>query len=123
MSEHHKYAVDFLKKHHIPYYKNTVAAFFIWIDLLSPYARKLETSQTSSKSDLDGTMSALSLEEKQAIEMSKEITAKLMAQKVFCAAGESYGTEKPGWFRIIFTQPRPVLEEGLNRIAKALDLE
>jgi aspartate/methionine/tyrosine aminotransferase len=48
------------------------------------------------------------------------ITRKLLAKKVFIASGAAFGSEEPGWFRIVFTHPRTYLEEGLKRMIEAL---
>jgi bifunctional pyridoxal-dependent enzyme with beta-cystathionase and maltose regulon repressor activities len=45
---------------------------------------------------------------------------KLLAKKVFIASGAEFGGEEPGWFRIVFTYPKPYLEEGLKRMIEAL---
>jgi bifunctional pyridoxal-dependent enzyme with beta-cystathionase and maltose regulon repressor activities len=50
----------------------------------------------------------------------KTIMQKLLAKKVFIASGADFGSEEPGWFRIVFTYPRTYMEEGLKRMIEAL---
>jgi bifunctional pyridoxal-dependent enzyme with beta-cystathionase and maltose regulon repressor activities len=50
----------------------------------------------------------------------KTIMQKLLAKKVFIASGADFGSEEPGWFRIVFTYPRAYMEEGLKRMIEAL---
>jgi bifunctional pyridoxal-dependent enzyme with beta-cystathionase and maltose regulon repressor activities len=45
----------------------------------------------------------------------------LWDQKVLLAAGEQFGAEKPGWFRVVYSLDRRDLDEGLRRIALALE--
>ncbi len=46
---------------------------------------------------------------------------RLMAQKVFIANGEAFAGEEPGWFRVVFSQPRAYVEEGLKRMMRAFE--
>jgi 1-aminocyclopropane-1-carboxylate synthase len=43
----------------------------------------------------------------------------LMAEKLFLASRATFGSEKPGWFRIVFTQPRELVLEGLARMLQS----
>ena len=45
----------------------------------------------------------------------------LVREKVFLASGKVFGSEKPGWFRIVFSHQKELLEEGLRRIVRALE--
>jgi aspartate/methionine/tyrosine aminotransferase len=55
--------------------------------------------------------------------ITTDINDALLEKKVFLATGTSFGSEQPGWFRIVFSQKRDILEEGLRRIEKALALD
>lgn len=48
---------------------------------------------------------------------------RLMAKKVFIANGEAFAGEEPGWFRIVFSQPKAYVEEGLRRMMMAFEGE
>lgn len=48
---------------------------------------------------------------------------RLMAKKVFIANGEAFATEEPGWFRVVFSQPRAYVAEGLKRMVTAFEFE
>lgn len=54
-------------------------------------------------------------------EGERALSKKLMDANVFLATGESFHSDVPGWFRIIFTLPRDQLEEGLRRIVSVLN--
>lgn len=53
-------------------------------------------------------------------QISKAIFARLIDNGVFLSAGEAFGGEEPGWFRMVFTHNKDVLDEGLSRMLKAL---
>ncbi|KAF6831092.1 hypothetical protein CMUS01_07477 [Colletotrichum musicola] len=42
-------------------------------------------------------------------------------RKVFLACGKQFGSEQPGWFRIVFSVDKELLGEGLSRMIAALD--
>ena len=44
----------------------------------------------------------------------------LLDHRLFLADGRRFGSEQPGWFRIVFSHPRAYLEEGLRRLLTAL---
>jgi bifunctional pyridoxal-dependent enzyme with beta-cystathionase and maltose regulon repressor activities len=46
----------------------------------------------------------------------------LMENKVFLVLGDAVGAEQPGWFRLVFAQPPELVEEGVKRIAQALQV-
>jgi bifunctional pyridoxal-dependent enzyme with beta-cystathionase and maltose regulon repressor activities len=45
---------------------------------------------------------------------------KLIERRVFLASGKAFGSEKPGWFRIVFSHPDEYLDLGLQRVMEAL---
>ena len=49
--------------------------------------------------------------------------ARLMDEKVFIASGEAFAGEECGWFRVVFSQPRVYVEEGLRRVVRAFGRE
>ncbi|CCD34844.1 hypothetical protein BofuT4_uP098200.1 [Botrytis cinerea T4] len=76
-------------------YRNS--GFFLWIDL-SPF---LEI-QDRDNEDL--------------WEAEKMLSSKLLKAGIEMSTGFAYHNEKPGWFRIIFSVEREVLEEGLRSV-------
>lgn len=51
---------------------------------------------------------------------TEDILVRLRKEKIYIAAGEHYAAEKTGWFRLVFSHPLNVLEEGLKRIIKSV---
>jgi len=112
IAESYRFATMWLKEHQIGYYPGANAAFFLWVNL----GRKWRTvgQQSASENTQEKMQAVVSLEE------SKVIFKKLLAKKIFVAKGEAFGSEIPGWFRIVFTQPREYMVEGFKRILEAL---
>lgn len=104
LAESYVFITQWAKKYHIPYAKGANAAFFLWCDLSAVW-RARERRKDESKT------------------LTAQIMDELMSHKIFLASGEAFGSEKEGWFRIVFSQPREYLEEGLQRIVVALGLE
>lgn len=103
LAENYAFATSFLKHHNIPYSAKVNAAFFLWVDL-KPLFSNVATEEERSK---------------QGKELSGAIVQRLMAKKVFVANGEAFASEEPGWFRVVFSQPRAYVEEGLRRLMSA----
>ena len=96
LKKHHEIAVEWAKSNNIPYKPGVNAAFFLWVDLGAVY---------KAKDDQD---------------ITEAINQKLLAKRVFLASGTSFGSEYPGWFRIVFTNRLELLNEGLKRVLEAV---
>jgi aspartate/methionine/tyrosine aminotransferase len=117
LSQNYALTIKFLKAHDVPYYPASNAAFFVWIDLGTVVRRR-----TFSKDGL--TLNDLSLDDgdnNEYPQITADIMSKLLAQKVFLASGEAFGSERPGWFRIVFSHPKEYLENGLRRVLKVIE--
>jgi bifunctional pyridoxal-dependent enzyme with beta-cystathionase and maltose regulon repressor activities len=82
----------------------------VWCNL-GAFASRSKATDEAEIVDADRTAS---------INDDKTIMQKLLAKKVFVASGADFGSEEPGWFRIVFTSPRAYMEEGLKRMIEAL---
>ncbi|OAG40028.1 hypothetical protein AYO21_05709 [Fonsecaea monophora] len=108
LADSYSLVVEFLNKHNIPYTPGANAAFFLWVDLGKAYLeRHPERRPNSGEAQADDGTSA-------------EITQLLMKNRVFLGAGAVFGAETPGLFRIVFSHPRPYIQEALRRIVKAI---
>ncbi|KAF2277791.1 aminotransferase [Westerdykella ornata] len=105
LSEAHAYAIKVLKSYSIPYEPGVNAAFFLWVNLGTMYAERHPEVRDA--------------EDPHAI--TSIIFKKLMEKKVFLVHGEAAGAEEPGWFRMVFTQPKGLIEEGIRRISEAIN--
>ncbi|PLB48733.1 aspartate aminotransferase [Aspergillus steynii IBT 23096] len=94
LSTSYDLVTTFLRTHDIPYIECN-AAFFVWINL---------GAKTEGRGITD-----------------TEITAQLRQEKVYIAAGKAYAAEEAGWFRLVFAHPQHVLQEGLERMLRAID--
>ncbi|KAK3935798.1 putative 1-aminocyclopropane-1-carboxylate synthase [Diplogelasinospora grovesii] len=115
LAEQHAIAARFLDRKRIPYYRNSNAGVFIWIDLRhflykpSPPANGETETRRLKQSDADTYK-----------QREMEIVDRCLQNGVSIAHGSDYYTETLGWFRLVFTCPKEGLEVGLERIWKTL---
>jgi aspartate/methionine/tyrosine aminotransferase len=101
LGERYTYITAWARKNGITYAPGVNAAFFLWVDLGSAYrSRNLEVGTDS---------------------VDVQVMTALLSKKIFLASGKQFGSEWPGWFRIVFTCSIEILEEGLHRILQALE--
>ncbi|KAH6976846.1 1-aminocyclopropane-1-carboxylate synthase [Ilyonectria destructans] len=101
LAEHFAVVFEWAKSYQIPVAPGSNAAFFIWVDL--------------------GTACRARHPEKTAEDALASLAKALLDRKVLLAAGEQFGAEKPGWFRLVYSLARQDLNEGLRRISLALE--
>lgn len=117
LSDSYAFITAWARRHRIPYAAGANAAFFLWCDFGAVWQAKAQGRSGKQLQSRSRETPA------QTQTLTAEIMAELLSAKIFLASGESFGSEKQGWFRIVFSQPRPYLEEGLRRIIVALGLE
>lgn len=100
LSEQYTRVVSWAKKNEIDYAPGVNAAFFLWVNLGKAYTARHPGLETDDVTDL--------------------VMSKMMAKKVFLASGKAFGSEKPGWFRIVFSHADEYLDLGLERVIDAL---
>ncbi|GJC89945.1 putative inactive 1-aminocyclopropane-1-carboxylate synthase-like protein 2 [Colletotrichum liriopes] len=101
LSEHFSLVVEWAKSSGVPVAPGSNAAFFVWVDLGTAYRVR------HPKVPAEDAFALLS--------------KVLLSQKVLLAAGEQFGAEEPGWFRLVYSLSRQDLNEGLHRISLALE--
>jgi aspartate/methionine/tyrosine aminotransferase len=102
LAQSHEFLVHILNVHGIDYSHGCNAGFFLWVNLGKKY---LQSHPRATE---------------QGIELTEVIFEKLLEHKVYVAHGIAYGSEIPGWFRVVFSHPRPWLEEAMQRILDAI---
>lgn len=125
LSTAHDFAIRFLEAHNIPYATPGGAALFVWVDLGAKLA-SIEAERTpNTKTTITNSTSAsaTSTSTHQQTSTNAGIAARLVSQKVYLANGDASGSERPGWFRMVFSHPQPYVEEGLRRMLAALYAE
>ncbi|KAL7785508.1 pyridoxal phosphate-dependent transferase [Trichoderma ceciliae] len=100
LAQQYQSVVSWTKENDIRYRPGVNAAFFLWVDLGSVYISVHPSVATS--------------------DLNKTISTALLKHKVFLASGTAFGSEEPGWFRIVFSHPEDYLCEGLKRVLAAL---
>lgn len=100
LARQYESVVSWAKSKGITYRPGVNAAFFLWVDLGSFY----KTLHPDAATD----------------DLNKTIATTLLKHRVFLASGTAFGSEEPGWFRIVFSHPEAYLREGLERVHAAL---
>lgn len=99
LSLHHRKVIIWAREHRVEYAPGSNAGFFVWANLGAVY----RSHHAGPVANLDAA-----------------VMDSLVAHKVFLADGVRFGSEQPGWFRIIFSREEEYLDEGLRRIAAAI---
>lgn len=86
----------------VPYAPGVNAAFFLWVNLGAAWKKRHPGAD-------DGG------------DVGEAVMERLLRHKVFIASGAAFGAEEPGWFRIVFSQPRDYLDRALGLIIAAID--
>lgn len=98
-----EHVAKWAKGHGFEYAPGVNAAFFLWLNLGAAYRE-----------------SHPELEENGGVDIDQLVMDALLGERVFLASGAQFGSESPGWFRIVFSQKRDYLDEGLQRIVAAI---
>ncbi|KAJ5780498.1 hypothetical protein N7457_005658 [Penicillium paradoxum] len=101
LSDAYTYTVNRLNDHGIEYATGCNAAFFVWMNLGKKYSELHPEDKCEDVGDA--------------------VMKRLLQKKVFLASGLLFGSEKNGWFRIVFTQGHDYLSVALERIIAALE--
>ncbi|CAG8058383.1 unnamed protein product [Penicillium olsonii] len=95
LADSYLFATEFLRNHGIPYLESN-AGLFVWMNIGAAVQGDPITDH--------------------------EVVERLRKEKVYIATGAVYASEETGWFRMVFAHPKDVLEEGLNRLLRAIDV-
>lgn len=90
-----------LREKGIPFWEDSRAGFFLWVDLRAWLGR-------TGKED--------------PWEAEREINDRFTKAGVFVTSGEGMKAEEAGWFRVVFSLDEATLREGLGRMFRALDV-
>lgn len=112
----HNLVSEFLKSEGIPYEPGGGAGFFLWINL------RQAIEQRDFQFHDDGAILLQSgCMPRQQSKVNLDIVARLYKQKIYLASGDAFGSERSGWFRIIFAHPENIIREGLSRLKLAIE--
>jgi aspartate/methionine/tyrosine aminotransferase len=103
LSEAYTHAVKLLNINGIEHKQGVNAAFFLWVDLGKKY-RSVYPKKDSEDANV----------------VTDIIRQKLWDKKVYLVSGDAAGSEQPGWFRMVFSQPPELVQECIRRIAEAI---
>lgn len=102
LAKNYELVTEWAKGSSVRYMPGVNAAFFLWVNLGEAYQTRHPEVEIGPDAD-------------------EHIMQSLLRRKVFLASGKVFGSEKPGWFRIVFSHPEEGLREGLRRTVVALD--
>lgn len=100
LAHNYRIVTSWAKKNAVPYMPGVNAGFFLWVDLGAVYRRRRPEAATG--------------------DIAEVVMQALLGTKVFLASGATFGSEVPGWFRIVFSHEEGYLKEGLGRIIEAV---
>lgn len=102
LSESYAYAIRFVQERGIEHAPGCNAGFFLWLNLGKKY-RELHPDEANTE------------------DIGENVMQCLLQKKVFLASGALFGSEKSGWFRVVFSHQRDYLDEGLQRMVAAVE--
>jgi 1-aminocyclopropane-1-carboxylate synthase len=135
LAENYALTVGFLRRNGISYLEAS-AGCFVWVDLGSAWRERRRGGGEAALCEVEkdeAEIGGVSLdlgdagwvylrdEMDGATCLTDDVERKLVAERVYLASGDCCGSERAGWFRIVFSQPRGLLIEGLKRVVRALD--
>ena len=140
LKAHYDLVVAWAERNGIEYAKGGNATFFLWVNLGKTYSRSVKEGKIQAKEADSTKQLKLRRVEANALEppgapsgaesqndadgnIDAVVNDALLQQKVFLASGVQFGSEKPGWFRIVFSQKEKILRLGLSRVEEALGLD
>ncbi|KAH7222605.1 pyridoxal phosphate-dependent transferase [Fusarium redolens] len=114
LAENYTLTTKFLESHQIPYKKGSNAGLFVWADLFQPLRAPVDATLQIQEEYREDSGKAL-----RTLEASLQET--LLKHKIFLALGADFGSDIPGWFRIVFAHDGRYLHLGLERMMEAVE--
>ena len=102
LADRNAFARQLLEKNGLEFLKGSNAGFFLWVDL-----RRFLNNDPAGKRNCGSA--------KDAWDAENQLSQRMMEHKVFLTPGGLMFAAEPGWFRLIFSQDKHVLEEGVGR--------
>jgi aspartate/methionine/tyrosine aminotransferase len=114
LAENYLATTKFLQDRQIPYKKGSNAGLFVWADLFQPV--RSEVNAILQKEVASGKTTDQVL-----WDLEEKLQDTLLAHKIFLARGADFGSDVPGWFRIVFAHEKTYLHLGLGRVVEAVE--
>jgi len=87
---------------------------FVWADLFQPLRAHVDATLKNQKEHEEGSEEALRT-------LETRLQENFLKHKIFLALGADFGSDVPGWFRIVFAHEKTYLHLGLERMIKAIE--
>jgi hypothetical protein len=113
LAENYLATTKFLRDRQIPYKKGSNAGLFVCADLFQPV--RSEVNAILQKEVASGKTTDQVL-----WDLEEKLQDTLLAHKIFLARGADFGSDVPGWFRIVFAHEKAYLLLGLLRVVEAI---
>ncbi|PNP86547.1 hypothetical protein FNYG_00249 [Fusarium nygamai] len=114
LAENYRRTTKFLKDHQIPYKEGSNAGLFVWADLFQPLRAQIDVALQNQKEQGEYPDQSLRT-------LEGRLQETLLKHKIFLALGADFGSDVPGWFRIVFAHDKAYLTLGLERMVKAIE--
>ena len=118
LAERNFFTRQLLEKNDLDYLKGANAGFFLWVDLRR-FLKRSNSSKAAADAegdlDIEVAKEITNLKIEDGWDAENDLTKRMIEHKVFLTSGQSMFAEEPGWYRLIFSQDKHVLEEGLKR--------
>ncbi|KAF5989620.1 1-aminocyclopropane-1-carboxylate synthase [Fusarium bulbicola] len=107
-------SLKFLNSHQIPYKEGSNAGLFVWANLFQPLRAQINATLQDQEEYGEDLGKALRILEARLQEV-------LLKYKIFLALGADFGSDIPGWFRVVFAHEKSYLDLGLECMVKAIE--
>ncbi|EXL63312.1 hypothetical protein FOCG_01668 [Fusarium oxysporum f. sp. radicis-lycopersici 26381] len=114
LAENYELTTKFLSSHQIPHKEGSNAGLFVWADLFQPLRAQVDATLQNQKEHEEGSEEALRT-------LETSLQENFLKHKIFLALGADFGSDVPGWFRIVFAHEKSYLHLGLERMIKAIE--
>lgn len=119
LTEAYGVVTKFLVQNRIPYAQGGGGAFFVWVNLGEALEKRIVRSTYGEAGGQEEQADAGVAQLQSSL--NADLMARLIEKKVYLASGDAFGSEKPGWFRIVFAQPQEIILEGLHRMLHSIE--
>ncbi|MCJ1382353.1 hypothetical protein MMC17_005466 [Xylographa soralifera] len=114
---------SWLDKRGIEYARGGNSGFFVWADFSRVLGMNTQAGSEEMMEDLtleNGEVSQIARSTQDGNKLDAQFQEKLIREGVYIASGNSFFAERNGWYRITFSMPSNLLDNGLQRVDMVL---
>ena len=122
------FVANFLGNHGIPFHAATNAGMFIWANFGKAWRSRMSkelivADAAHCNNDVVEGWVEMGSNGHGSCSIDEMIRRRFAAYKLYLSPGNTFGSEREGWCRIVFSQDAKILNEGLLRMVSALGLQ